>query len=116
VVGNPNLSSDRPLSQKLAQWFDVNAFTAPARYTFGNAGRTFGEGPGAVNVDASLLKDFRVTEKSRVQFRVEALNVLNHANFGNPDTRRGSATFGQITSLATGNQARILQLGLHYKF
>jgi hypothetical protein len=116
VVGDPNLPSDRPLSQKLAQWFNVNAFAVPARYTFGNAGRTFGEGPGAVNVDASLLKDFAVTEKSALQFRLEALNLLNHANFANPDTRQGSATFGQITSLVAGNQSRILQLGLHYKF
>ena len=116
VVGDPALSGDRPLAQKLSQWFNVKAFAVPARYTFGNAGRTFGEGPGAVNMDASLLKDFGVTEKSILQVRVEALNVLNHANFANPDTRQGSATFGQITSLASGNQARILQLGLHYKF
>jgi outer membrane receptor protein involved in Fe transport len=116
VVGDPNLPGDRPLSQKLAQWFNVNAFAVPARYTFGNAGRTFGEGPGAANVDVSLLKDFSVTEKSVLQVRVEGLNVLNHANFANPDTRQGSATFGQITSLVSGNQARILQLGLHYKF
>jgi outer membrane receptor protein involved in Fe transport len=116
VVGDPNLPGDRPLSQKLAQWFNVNAFGVPARYTFGNAGRTFGEGPGAVNLDGSLLKDFSVTEKSVLQVRVEALNFLNHSNFANPDTRQGSATFGQITSLVSGNQGRILQLGLHYKF
>jgi hypothetical protein len=115
-VGDPTLPADRPLAQKLTQWFNVNAFAVPARYTFGNAGRTFGEGPGAASLDASLLKDFGVTEKSILQVRVEALNVLNHANFANPDTRQGSATFGQITSLASGNQARILQLGLHYKF
>jgi hypothetical protein len=116
VVGDPNLSTDRPLSQKLAQWFNTSAFAAPGRYTFGNAGRTFGEGPGAVNLDASVLKDFSVTEQSVLQIRVEALNVLNHANFANPDTRRGSATFGQVTSLVSGNQGRLLQLGLHFKF
>jgi hypothetical protein len=44
------------------------------------------------------------------------LNFLNHANFANPDTRQGSPTFGQITSLVTGNQSRIIQLGLHLKF
>ncbi|MCU1261552.1 MAG: TonB-dependent receptor, plug, partial [Bryobacterales bacterium] len=116
VVGDPNLSSDRPLGQKLAQWFNVNAFSAPAPYTFGNAGRTFGEGPGAINLDGSLLKDFRIAEGKILQFRLEGLNFLNHANFANPDTRRGSATFGQITSLVGGNQGRILQLGLHFKF
>jgi len=116
VTGDPNLASGRPLGQQLAEWFNANAFVAPAPYTFGNAGRTFGEGPGAVNLDGSLLRDIRILENHVLQFRVEALNFLNHANFANPDTRRGSATFGQITSLAAGNQARIFQLGLHYAF
>ena len=116
VVGDPNLPSGRPLAQQLTQWFNTNAFAAPALYTFGNAGRTFGEGPGAVNLDGSLLKDIRLHESHVLQFRLEALNFLNHANFANPDTRRGNATFGQITSLAAGNQARIFQLGLHYAF
>ena len=116
VVGDPNLPSGRPLAQQLTQWFNTNAFAAPALYTFGNAGRTFGEGPGAVNLDGSLLKDIRIHESHVLQFRLEALNFLNHANFANPDTRRGNATFGQITSLAAGNQARIFQLGLHYAF
>jgi hypothetical protein len=68
------------------------------------------------NVDASLLKDFRVTERIVTQFRAEALNVLNHPNFANPNTTYGSAAFGQITSLIAGNQSRILQLGLHLSF
>jgi hypothetical protein len=116
VVGDPNLSGDRSRGQKVAQWFNTGAFAAPAAYTFGNAGRTVGEGPGAINLDTSILKDFPVTEHSRLQFRVEALNFINNPNFANPDTRRGSPTFGKITSLASGNQARIIQLGLHLKF
>jgi hypothetical protein len=116
VVGNPNLSSSRPLAQQLAEWFNVDAFAAPAPYTFGNAGRTFGTGPGAINLDGSLLKDFAIRDSVVLQFRLEALNFLNHANFANPDTRQGSATFGQITSLVAGNQSRILQVGVHVKF
>jgi len=116
VVGNPNLPGSRPLGQKLKEWFNVNAFAAPAPFTFGNAGRTFGEGPGAVNIDASLLKDFNIGEKATLQFRAEVLNFLNHPNFANPDTRQGAPTFGQIASLAPGNQSRIIQLGLHLRF
>jgi TonB dependent receptor len=116
LVGDPNLPGGRSQSQQLLEWFNVNAFAAPASFTFGNAGRTFGEGPGAMNLDTSLLKDIRVAERVALQFRAEALNVLNHANFANPDTRRGSPTFGQITSLMPGNQARTLQLGLHLQF
>lgn len=52
----------------------------------------------------------------RRPFRVEGSNILNHANFGNPDTRQGSPAHGQITSLVAGNQDRIIQLGLHVQF
>lgn len=114
VIGDPNaLPGGRSKGEQLLEWFNVNAFGAPAAYTFGNAGRSFGEGPGAISVDTSLLKDFSIRERIVLQFRAEGLNILNHANFANPDTRRGSATFGQITSLVSGNQARIFQLGLH---
>jgi hypothetical protein len=111
VVGNPSLSNPT-----IAQWFNTAAFAAPAAYVFGDAGRTFGNGPGSVTLDSSLLKDFRFAERVTAQFRVEALNALNHPVFANPNTQFGSATFGQITSLVSGNQSRILQLGLHMQF
>jgi hypothetical protein len=115
VVGDPILSGDRSRAQQLAEWFNVNAFAAPALYTFGDAGRTFGTGPSFFSMDGSLLKDFSV-EKITAQFRAEVLNLTNHANFANPDTRQGSPTFGEVTTLVSGNQARIIQLGLHVKF
>jgi hypothetical protein len=68
-------------------------------------------------MDLSILKEFRLTaERHRLEFRLEMLNFLNHANFANPNVSQGNAAFGQITSLYAGNQSRILQLGLHYKF
>ncbi len=69
-----------------------------------------------ISVDSSLLKDFRITERVNFQFRAEALNILNHPNFANPNTQLGSPTFGQITSLVSGNQSRILQLGTRLSF
>jgi hypothetical protein len=115
VVGNPNISGNRTRAQELAEWFNTAAFAAPAPYTFGNAGRTFGVAPGLFSLDASLLKDYS-WERYVLQFRVEALNFTNHANFAPPNTQQGSPTFGQVTSLVAGNQARIIQLGLHFKF
>ena len=111
VVGNPNLSSPT-----IAEWFNTAAFAAPPAYVFGDAGRTFGTGPGAVNLDGSLLKDFSITERIVTQFRAEVLNTLNHPNFANPNTQFGAATFGQITSLVAGTQSRIFQFGLHVQF
>jgi outer membrane receptor protein involved in Fe transport len=115
VVGNPNLPGDRTRAQQLAEWFNVDDFAAPAQYTFGDAGRTFGVGPSFFNIDASLLKSFSI-ERVSAQFRAEALNFTNHANFANPNTLQGSSTFGEITTLLAGNQARILVLGLHLQF
>ncbi len=119
LVGNPVLAHPT-----IAEWFNTAAFVSPAQYTFGDASRTFGVGPGLISVDASLLKDFRLGERFALQFRAEALNVINHANFANPDTREGginqgpntNKTFGQITSLLPGNQSRIIQVAMHLQF
>jgi hypothetical protein len=73
-------------------------------------------GPGAVIMDLSILKDYTIHEAHRLQLRCEMLNFINHANFGLPNLNRGSAAFGRITTLIAGNEARIIQLGLHYKF
>lgn len=116
VVGDPRIGGDRSRGQRLDQWFNTSAFAAPAANTFGNAGRSVDFGPGAVAMDLSILKNIRVTESQRLQFRTEMLNFPNHANFGLPAAAQGAANFGQIRALAPGNQARIIQLGLHYRF
>jgi len=115
----PNLvaSPVLPTGQRTAaEWFDTAAFQQNPAYTFGDAPRTFGTGPGTVQVDASLLKNFSLPERFNLQFRAEALNVLNHPNWANPNTTFGSPLLGRITGLQLGNQSRILQLGLHLTF
>jgi len=116
VVGSPDLPGGRSRADQIERWFNTSAFAQPAQYKFGNAGRTSGYGPGAIIVDISILKEFVVHERHRVQFRTEMLNSINNPNFGLPGLQRGSPTFGRITSLIDGNQARIIQFGLHYKF
>jgi hypothetical protein len=114
LVGNPILSSDR---RTAGAWFNTANFQLPTpAYGFGNAPRTFGTGPGTAQVDASLLKNFHLYESSNLQFRAEALNVLNHANWANPNTQFGSALFGRVTGLQAGNPSRILQVALHLTF
>ena len=116
VVGDPRLSTARPKQEQIERWFNTAAFAAPAQFTFGNAGRTNGVGPGAIIMDLSVLKDFNFTERKRLQFRCEMLNFINHANFALPNLNRGNPNFGSITGLIEGNQSRIVQLGLHFKF
>ena len=113
LVGDPVLSTGH---RSAAQWFNTAAFQQNPAYTFGDAPRTFGAGPGTAQVDASLLKNFRLHESTNLQFRAEALNVLNHGNWANPNTLFGNPLFGRVTGLQSGNQSRIIQVALHLTF
>ncbi len=78
------------------KWFDTSVFTAVPR--FGNLGRNVVIGPGFNNTDFSVIKNTRLGEDLRVQFRAEFFDLFNHANFGPPGTVVGTPAFGQITS------------------
>jgi hypothetical protein len=69
-------------------------------FHFGSLGRNTLTGPNFKNVDFSLLKNTRITEDVRVQFRAEVFDIFNHANFGQPGrvAQVGSTTFGVITN------------------
>ncbi len=108
LVGNPELSDPTTL-----QWFNTTAFAFPPPGTFGNAGRNILDGPGFQNVNASLLKNTRITERVNLQFRAEAFNLFNHPNFNLPDNFLGSPTFGRITS---ARDPRHIQFGLKLLF
>ncbi len=113
-IANGNLPSDQ---RTLAQWFDKTAFTVPAAYTFGNAGRDILFGPGAVNFDLSLFKDFVIPplgEAGRLQLRFESFNTFNHPQFGTPNNRVDLLQGGTITSLS--NNMRDLQAGVKLIF
>jgi hypothetical protein len=106
-----NLPADQ---RTLAHWFDTSASGTPALYTYGNAGHNFLWGPGRVNFDTSLFKDFQMREKMKLQFRAEAFNTLNHPQFGLPGASIGSSTAGIISS--TVGNPRDLQLALKFEF
>ncbi len=97
-------------------YFDTSQFPENALGTPGTAKRRFFYGPGLDNYDIALLKNVRMTESKSLQFRVEGLNVFNHAQFFGPqsvDGNIGSSTFGQVVSAA---QPRLLQFGAKFFF
>jgi len=107
VLGNPN------------EWFNPDAFILPLAGTYGNLGRGVYSGPGLANVDASLFKSTAITERTRLQFRAEFFNLLNHANFGTPNATVFSSgaispSAGLITATAT--TSRQIQFGLKLIF
>lgn len=109
-----NLGSARTLSR----WFDTSCYVLSPLYQFGNAGRDTIWGPGLTDFDASVAKDFRITERMRFQFRSDFYNLSNTPYFGKPDRTVGSATFGAVTGLARGGGAttRIIDFALKLVF
>ncbi|MGC2160267.1 MAG: TonB-dependent receptor [Silvibacterium sp.] len=93
------------------QWFTNNGnFTQPATGTFGNCSPQLAglRTPRYTDVDASLHKDFPLTERFRLQFRSDFINLFNHPQFNAPNNGIGS-TMGQITS---AQPPRNIQLAL----
>ena len=102
--------------RSIARWFDTGAFAAPAPNTFGNESRTDPcvDAPGLVNIDLLLAKQFRFTEKLRLNVRGELFNLLNHFNPGQPNSTVGNPAIGRITSAQNG--PRVAQISLRLMF
>jgi len=97
-------------------YFDTALFSENALGTPGDASRRYFHGPGMRNFDMALLKNLRLTESKSLQFRLEAFNVFNHAQFFGPQAvagNIGSATFGQVVSAAA---PRLVQAGVKVTF
>jgi hypothetical protein len=81
----------------------------------GNAGRNIVTGPGYINMDFSLFKDFAVTERYKLQTRLESFNTLNTPHFDNPGGNLTDGThYGTITS--TNGQPRVIQIAAKFLF
>ena len=96
------------------KYFDVTKFSAPTPATFGNVGRNVLGGPGIVNLDLSIFRKFRITERLGGEFRMESFNFSNTPHYNNPSSTFGNASFGEVQS-AAGDQ-RVFQLALKFVF
>jgi len=100
------------------RWFNTSVFSPVSR--FGNLGRNVVAGPGFNNTDFSIMKTIEPREKTRLQFRIEAFDLFNHANFGQPGSVVGTPGFGRITNtrFPTGESgsSRQIQIGIKLMF
>ena len=121
----------RNTSARAAQFFNPAAYSAPVYGTVGNLGRDTLTGPGYTDWDLSLLKSTQLSEGTRLQFRAEFFNILNHSNLQTPNEvvytsgpSQGttanqtaaailSPTAGVVTAAATSRQ---IQLALKLLF
>jgi hypothetical protein len=121
----PGRSASGAVIGRPDQWFDPTAFVTPPAGTFGNTGRGEFEGPDLRTVDLSMTKSARWDRLggSRVEFRLEAFNILNRANFAPPnlsvyagaaDVEPPLPNFGRIRSTVTSS--RQVQLGVRVVF
>lgn len=113
AVRRPDLISDPYSNIPSGFIFNPAAFRDPGNSP-GSAGRNILIGPALTNVDLSLLKHFGLTEKMRLQFRAEAFNVFNHANYGVPGFFLDNANVGRY--LTTTTEAREMQFALKLVF
>ena len=110
--------------KRTGRYFDPNAFLLPPTGTFGNVSRGRFTGPGFWNLDMSLFKRIPLKERLNLQFRAEAFNILNHANFNSPiagnvvfdtsDPTKYAGSAGAITE--TANRERQIQFALRLEF
>lgn len=106
------LNRNNLLSLHISHWFDTSAFSAPAPFQFGNTPREFGNlrSDWIRNIDLSLQKDVKATERMSVEIRGDAFNMDNTPTFAPPNTAFGSSQFGVVS--AQQNAPRSIQLGV----
>jgi hypothetical protein len=101
-------------------WFSTSSFAPAAAGTFGNVGRNYLSGPNFFDLDASVSKSIRFTERLNLEIRLEAFGATNTPQFffasnggSAAGLTRNSASFGQITNATGGRQ---LELGAKLTF
>jgi hypothetical protein len=99
----------------LKDWIAPGAFAVPAQATFGNASQGNVRLPRNTQVDSSLTKNFKLHERFNLEFKIEAINALNHTQFNSVDSDYypSSTTFGHLNNAGL---PRVSQAGLHFMF
>jgi hypothetical protein len=94
-------------------FFNLAAFAVPAVGTYGDAGRNTIPGPGTVSLNSALARSFTFAERRRVEFRLEANNVLNHVNYTGLYTVVNAVNYGLPSSAGA---MRTLQAVVRFRF
>ncbi len=99
------------------EYYDVTAFAPVTTANFGNIGRNTLRGPGVINNDLSLFRDFDITERFKLTFKAEVFNLTNTPHLGQPDSNVNDTAFMQISgSAGTLSDQRSIRFGLRVGF
>ncbi|MBV8051023.1 MAG: TonB-dependent receptor, partial [Acidobacteriaceae bacterium] len=119
VIGGCSKSGPRTL----AEWFNVDCFSAPPQYGFGSESRVDAtlRAEGINNFDFAAFKRTSITESTNIEFRMEFFNLFNRPQFGFPGTSFNPASgnnaangFGVVSS--TVGNPRLIQAALKFNF
>ena len=102
-------------------YFSQSSFTGVSEPRFGNSGFNTLRGPGIFNLDLGLFREFKFTERFKLQFRAESFNFTNTPHFANPDGYVGDGSdFMTITGTSNlareGIDERQFRFGLKFSF
>lgn len=111
-IGNPTLK----------QWFNTSFNTTGAAFITQTPGTIGNERPGQLfgprlwRVDASVFKNFSISERVTMQFRTEVFNLFNHPEFGQPSSTLGNPGAGSVVALNNNSIPRQIQFALKLSF
>ncbi len=97
VVGNPFQNVPADVKGSYAYWFNPNAFALPTPGTYSNQGRNEFRGPPTYQVDFSVFKNNKITERLNLQLRVEIFNLFNTRDLSLPNATVTGSGLGQVT-------------------
>ena len=117
-------SHSQPAGQN-PMWYNPAVFASPAPGSFGDFHRNSIYGPGILNFNMALYKNFNFTENTRIQLRFEAFNIFNHTQWANINNSLSAPTSGTVFSgsnagssgqITSARDPRQLQLGGKFYF
>jgi hypothetical protein len=117
----PGVSLTPPGGKTINEWINPAAFAAVTGSGYGNAPRNIARGPGLWQTDLGLAKRIPLTKRAQLEFRSEAFNLFNRAQYGQPQSDWSTSSFGQIiTTVNTGpvgtGTPRQMQFALRIEF
>ncbi len=112
--GQPLEINSNPLNGK--PFFNIAAFTQNALGEPGTASRRSFSGPGEMNFDLALLRNFKIKERGQLQFRFETFNAFNHAQFFGPAAVQGEILDSNFGYVIKAQPPRLVQIALKLTF
>jgi hypothetical protein len=113
-IDNPTWVANAGGFNTQLQWINMAAFANAPVGQRGTTRRGTLFGPGFWNTDLAFSRNVNIAAGRRIELRVEAFNLFNNVNWGNPNVTVGSATAGRITT--TVGDPRIMQFAMKYAF